>query len=44
MGLILGGMDRLGDVVGFNTLTGGTVQARVVDPVFYDKEGAKPNA
>jgi sarcosine oxidase subunit alpha len=44
MGLIKGGMDRLGDVVEFNTITGGTVKARVVDPVFYDKDGEKGNA
>ena len=43
MGLILGGMDRLGDVVEFNTVTGGTVKATVVDPVFYDKEGVQQN-
>ncbi len=43
MGLILGGMERLGDVVAFNTLSGDPIKARVVDPVFYDKEGAKPN-
>lgn len=44
MGLIRGGMDRLGDVVEFNTITGGTVKAKVVDPVFYDKDGEKGNA
>ena len=44
MGLIHGGMDRLGDVVEFNTITGGTVKAKVVDPVFYDKDGEKGNA
>ncbi|WP_430463977.1 sarcosine oxidase subunit alpha family protein [Tabrizicola sp.] len=44
MGLIKGGMDRLGDVVEFNTLTTATVKARVVDPVFYDKDGEKGNA
>lgn len=43
MGLITGGMDRMGDVVEFNTVAGGTVKAKVVDPVFYDKEGAKQN-
>ena len=43
MGLIIGGMDRQGDVVEFNTVTGGTVKARVVDPVFYDKEGVQQN-
>jgi sarcosine oxidase subunit alpha len=41
MGLIRGGLDRLGDEVEFNTIAGGTVKARVIDPVFYDKEGAK---
>ena len=41
MGLIAGGLTRLGDVVEFNTIAGGTVKARVIDPVFYDKEGAK---
>jgi sarcosine oxidase subunit alpha len=44
MGLVKGGMDRMGDVVEFNTLTTATVKARVVDPVFYDKDGEKGNA
>ena len=43
MGLIKGGLTRIGDVVEFGTITGGTVQAKVVDPVFYDKEGGKQN-
>ncbi len=43
MGLIHGGLNRIGDIVEFNTVTGGTVKARVVDPVFYDKDGEKPN-
>jgi sarcosine oxidase, subunit alpha len=43
MGLVFGGMDRLGDIVEFNTVTGGTVKARVVDPVFFDKDGDKQN-
>ena len=43
MGLITGGMDRAGEVVEFNTVGGGTVRARVVDPVFYDKQGDKQN-
>ena len=43
MGLIIGGLDRMGDVVEFNTVSGGSVAAKVVDPVFYDKEGAKQN-
>ena len=43
MGLILGGMERAGEVVEFTRMEGGTVKARVVDPVFYDKEGEKQN-
>ncbi len=43
MGLIVGGLDRLDEVVEFNTLPNGTVKAKVVDPVFYDKEGEKQN-
>jgi sarcosine oxidase subunit alpha len=43
MGLIKGGLDRIGDVVEFNTVSGGTVKAKVVDPVFYDKDGEKQN-
>ncbi|MBO9471926.1 sarcosine oxidase subunit alpha family protein [Shimia sp. R10_1] len=43
MGLIHGGMKRLGDVVAFNKVDGGTVEAKVIDPVFYDKDGEKQN-
>jgi sarcosine oxidase, subunit alpha len=45
MGLIKHGADKMGDVVDFPTIDGsGTViKARIVDPVFYDKEGAKGN-
>lgn len=43
MGLIHGGLNRIGEVVEFNTVSGGTVKAKVVDPVFYDKDGAKQN-
>ena len=43
MGLITGGLARVGDVVEFNTVSGGTVAAKVVDPVFYDKDGEKQN-
>ncbi|MDZ7904855.1 MAG: sarcosine oxidase subunit alpha family protein [Cypionkella sp.] len=41
MGLIRGGLDRLGDVVAFTNLAGAPIKARVVDPVFYDKEGTR---
>ena len=44
MGLITGGLDRIGDVVDFNTVSGGAVRAKVVDPVFVDKDGEKQNA
>ena len=43
MGLIRRGPERMGQIVDFPTTTGTTVQARIVDPVFYDKEGAKQN-
>ncbi len=43
MGLLHRGPERMGDVVEFSTVKGGTVKARVVDPVFYDKEGEKQN-
>ena len=43
MGLLRHGPDRMGEVVSFNTVTGGTVEARVVSPVFYDPEGEKQN-
>jgi sarcosine oxidase subunit alpha len=43
MGLVHNGPDRVGDVIEFNTVNGGTIKAKIVDPVFYDKEGAKQN-
>jgi sarcosine oxidase subunit alpha len=43
MGLITGGLARIGEVVEFNTVSGGKVAAKVVDPVFYDKDGEKQN-
>ncbi len=43
MGLLLHGTKRLGEVVQFNTVSGGTVSAKVVDPVFVDKDGVKQN-
>jgi len=43
MGLLLHGSNRLGEVVEFNTITEATVKARVVDPVFVDKDGEKQN-
>jgi len=43
MGLVLNGPDRMGEVLDFPGTDGKTYQAKIVDPVFYDKEGAKQN-
>ncbi|MFM7334891.1 MAG: glycine cleavage T C-terminal barrel domain-containing protein, partial [Tabrizicola sp.] len=43
MGLLKHGPSRMGEVVEFNTVLGGTVRARVRDTVFYDKDGEKQN-
>ena len=43
MGLVHRGPDRMGEVITFTTTTGDTVDARIVDPVFYDKDGEKQN-
>ena len=43
MGLVLNGPDRMGEEVSFATLDGGTVKARIVNPVFFDPEGEKQN-
>ena len=43
MGLVQDGHARMGQTVTFPKVGGGEVQARIVDPVFYDKEGAKQN-
>ncbi|WP_299879312.1 sarcosine oxidase subunit alpha family protein [uncultured Sulfitobacter sp.] len=43
MGLVLHGPDRMGEVIDFPGTDGKTYQARIVDPVFYDKEGEKQN-
>ena len=41
LGLVLNGPDRMGEVLQFPGTDGKTYEARIVDPVFYDKEGAK---
>ncbi|MGC0225580.1 sarcosine oxidase subunit alpha family protein [Pseudooceanicola nitratireducens] len=41
MGLVLHGPDRMGEIIRFNTVEGATVSAKIVDPVFYDKEGSR---
>ena len=43
MGLLRRGPDRMGEVVEFTKMDGGTTKARVVNPVFFDKDGEKQN-
>ncbi|MEL6701465.1 MAG: glycine cleavage T C-terminal barrel domain-containing protein, partial [Pseudomonadota bacterium] len=43
MGLVLNGPDRMGEVITFPKVGGGSVDAKIVDPVFYDPEGEKQN-
>ncbi len=43
MGLIVQGPQRMGEVVEFTKLDGGTTRAKIVDAVVFDKEGAKQN-
>ncbi len=43
MGLVHKGPDRMGEVIEFNKVDGTTIRAKIVDPVFYDKEGEKQN-
>ncbi|MGJ8626670.1 MAG: sarcosine oxidase subunit alpha family protein [Sulfitobacter sp.] len=43
MGLVHNGPDRMGEVISFPGTDGKTYEAKIVDPVFYDKEGEKAN-
>ncbi|GGW21553.1 sarcosine oxidase subunit alpha [Gemmobacter lanyuensis] len=43
MGLVKGGLSRIGEVIEMTKLDGSTQQVRICDPVFYDKEGEKQN-
>ncbi len=43
MGLVEHGPERMGDVIVFPTVSGEEIKARIVDPVFYDKEGERQN-
>ncbi len=43
MGLVHHGPDRMGEVLDFPRVDGSVVQAKIVDPVFFDKEGEKQN-
>jgi sarcosine oxidase subunit alpha len=44
MGLVKHGPKRMGETLQFSKIEGGTVAAKIVDPVFYDKAGEKGNA
>ena len=43
MGLIQNGPNRMGEIVEFPKVDGTIIKAKIVDQVFYDKEGAKQN-
>jgi sarcosine oxidase subunit alpha len=43
MALVRRGPERMGEEIEFSQIGGGTVKARIVDPVFYDKDGEKQN-
>ncbi|MEY8830838.1 sarcosine oxidase subunit alpha family protein [Sedimentitalea sp. XS_ASV28] len=43
MGLVLHGPDRMGEEITFPCTDGKTYTARIVDPVFYDRDGEKQN-
>ena len=43
MGLVKDGPDRMGEILTFPRVDGTTVEARIVDPVFFDPEGEKQN-
>ena len=43
MGLVEFGPDQMGEILDFPTVTGDVIKARIVDPVFYDKDGEKQN-
>ncbi len=43
MGVVLNGPDRMGEVLEFPRVDGTAMKARIVDQVFYDKDGEKQN-
>ena len=43
MGLVRHGPARMGQVLDFPMPDGAVMQARIIDPVFYDKEGSRQN-
>ncbi len=43
MALVLNGPDRMGETLEFPKVDGTVVTAKIVDPIFYDKDGEKQN-
>ena len=43
MGLVAQGPDRIGEILNFPDLSGNEVKVKLVDPVFYDKNGDRQN-
>ena len=43
MGLVIHGPDRMGEVISFGKTDGSIVDAKIVDPVVFDKDGEKQN-
>ncbi len=43
LGLVLHGPDRMGEVLEFPATDGRVIKARIVSPVFYDKDGERQN-
>ncbi|WP_068112516.1 sarcosine oxidase subunit alpha family protein [Tropicimonas marinistellae] len=43
MGLVAHGPERMGEVLKFAATDGAMIEARIVDPVFYDPDGEKQN-
>ena len=43
MGLVLNGPDRMGEVIGLSRLDGDVTEVKIVDPVFFVKDGEKQN-
>ncbi|WP_297756852.1 sarcosine oxidase subunit alpha family protein [uncultured Shimia sp.] len=43
MALVHHGTDRMGEVIELNKVDGSTVKAKIVDPIFFDKDGEKQN-
>ncbi|MCY4206851.1 MAG: sarcosine oxidase subunit alpha family protein [Roseovarius sp.] len=43
MGLVHGGLDRIGEIIDFQKVDGTVVPAKIANPLFYDSEGERQN-